>query len=489
MSGRNIYLTMTSANKAREVFLARFSDHPRLDAEELFAADAAGRVLIEPVYARFCSPSFHAAAMDGIAVTAEKTFGASEKKPLDLTIGREAFYVNTGGRIPAQTDAVIMIEDVVALGEGVVRIEKAAYPWQHVRKVGEDIVATEMLFPRNHLVRPSCVNALLAAGAFRVKVKKKPRVLLIPTGDELLPWEDATEEALSQGKVVESNSYMLEKMVELAGGTAERTGIVPDRMESLGEAVAKGVAAGHDLVLVLAGSSAGSHDHTKNVLSSLGEVLVHGVSLMPGKPVILADVKDVPVVGVPGYPVSAIVAFSEFVEPILCRMLGVRPEPRPSVSAVPTRKVPSRIGMEELVRVKLGRVGDTLVATPLPRGAGSITSFVRADGVLRVAENREGLPAGEPVQVSLLPTDQDVSDTIVIVGSHDNTLDLITDLVKERDPRFGLSSAHVGSMGGLMAVKKGICHAAGTHLLDTSDGSYNLSYIKKVLPGVPVHLI
>jgi putative molybdopterin biosynthesis protein len=480
---------MKSLDEARRIVAESFGDYPGAGTEIVPAPEAVGRVLAEPVAARFCAPNFHAAAMDGIAVTAKHTFGAHETRPKVLHPGRDAFWVNTGQPMPPVTDAVIMIEQLQVLEEGGVRIEAPAFPWQHVRKMGEDIVATEMLFARRHVVTPYCIGALLAAGVFAVKVLRRPKVMLIPTGNELIDWRTLPAEGPQPGRVIESNSYVLAALIERFGGKIERHAMLGDDLEAIKRAVADAVAVDFDAVLILGGSSAGSEDHARAAIAELGTVLVHGVTMMPGKPAIVGRVENKAVFGIPGYPVSAIIAFEQLVQPLLARLQG-RSEPRRATAeVVSTRKLPSKLGVEEFVRVKIGQVGDRLVATPLPRGAGSITTITEADGVLRIPAAVEGINENTAAVAELLRPRRAIRDTVVIVGSHDNALDLLADELRVQNSRLSLSSSHVGSLGGLMALKRGLCHMAGTHLLEESDGSYNLSYIRKYLPDTPVKLV
>ncbi|MGD8241596.1 MAG: molybdopterin biosynthesis protein [Desulfobacterales bacterium] len=486
---RNIYLKMKPLAEARQLVMDRFpaSDPPRM--ETLAVPDAVGRILAQPVFARLSAPHFHAAAMDGIAVRAEDTFGARETDPRQLDIGRQAFAINTGHVLPPDTNAVIMIEQVNDLGDGRVEIEAPAFPWQHVRRMGEDIVATELLFPRNHGVTPYCVGALLAGGVFEVEVYSRPRVLIIPTGSELLDWQGAATATPGPGQVLETNAYMLGKLVEAAGGTFTRHEIIADDPQAIQDAVAKGLADGCDMVLTVGGSSAGTEDYAQTVVAALGEILVHGVTIMPGKPVLAGDVQGHPVFGMPGYPVSAIIAFEQFVRPLIRRYIGQPDDAPERVAAQATRKIPSKLGLEEFLRVKLGQVDGRLVAAPLPRGAGCITTITEADGLLRIASNAEGLLEGESSSVELLRPRAALEKTILIVGSHDNTLDILADEIRRGASGISLSSSHVGSMGGLMALQRGVCHLAGAHLLDTADGSYNRSYVRKYLPDMDVRLV
>ncbi|MFO7838931.1 MAG: molybdopterin biosynthesis protein [Desulfosalsimonadaceae bacterium] len=485
---RNIYLAKKSLKEARQIVLEQFGALS-LPTERIAATDAVGRVLAEPVFAATSSPNFHSAAMDGMAVKAKETFGASETGPVQLDEGESAFPVNTGHILPRGCDAVVMIEQIHTREDGRIETETPVYPWQNVRKMGEDMVATELVFARNHKITPYCVGALITAGVSEVCVWAPPKVLIIPTGSELVNHETADPQQLPPGKVLESNSYMLGRLVETCGGVYTRHPIVRDKTEDIREALKNSNPEAYDIIFLLGGSSAGSEDYTRAVIEETGEVLVHGVTMMPGKPVILGKTEGKPIFGLPGYPVSAIMAFEQLIQPIIYGMQN-QPEPRPQqAEAMPTRKLPSKLGVEEFIRVKLGRVGQNLVATPLPRGAGSITSITEADGIIRIPDHVEGLSADMPVQVTLLRPLHAVCRNIVSVGSHDNSLDVLADMVRGKSGETTLSSSHVGSLGGLLAVNKGLCHMAGTHLLDTSDGSYNISYIRQYIPDKPVHLI
>lgn len=486
---RNVYLNMKTLPEAKEILFHRFQHLSPLSSEDLPVPDAVGRVLAQPVYSKISSPNFHAAAMDGIAVNAGNTFGANESSPKILTIGKKAFYVNTGHVMPEDTNAVIMIEHIQILDEEQVEIEAPAFPWQNVRKMGEDIVATELLFPRHHKITPYSIGALLAAGVFKVTVIVQPRVLIIPTGSELVEWDKASPQDLKPGQVIETNSHVMGKLVESCGGTFVRHSRVMDDIKKIKSAVNSALSDKFDIILILGGSSAGSEDYAKGVIGDLGEVLVHGVTIMPGKPVIMGTIKEKPIFGIPGYPVSAIIAFEQFVRPLMCLMMAQPDEPRVAIQVEPTKKIASKLGTEEFLRVKLGQVGDRVVATPLPRGAGNITTITEADGIIRIPNHMEGINTDEPITAELLRPLPSIKNTIVAVGSHDNTLDILADQIRLNHGHLTLSSSHVGSMGGLMAVKRGVCHFAGSHLLDTEDGSYNVFYIEKFLPEKPVHLI
>lgn len=486
---RRVYLRMRSLDDVRRAFLDRFPRGGLGDPEEIPVVDACGRVTARAVFAKCSAPSYHSAAMDGVAVWAEDTYCAHPDRPLTLRLGLEAHMVNTGHPLPAGTNAVVMIEDVVELEDGLVQIESPVYPWQNVRRVGEDIVATELLFPQNHLLSAYDLGGLLGGGVTRVWVRRRPRVALIPTGRELVDWEELeTEGRILDGQVIEFNTVVLAALVRQWGGEPVRFPIVRDDPASLRRALEEALRE-FDVIIVNAGSSAGSEDLTVQVFEEMGEVLVHGISMMPGKPTVLGIVNGKPVIGNPGYPVSAVVSCEEIVKPLLAKLLGVDAPSRPKVLARASRKIACRIGMEEFVRVRLGEVGGQMVATPLPRGAGSITSLTRADGILRVPEHIEGYAEGEQVEVELLRTPEEIRRTLVAIGSHDLTLDIIHDRLRALGSGYGLASSNVGSLGGLMAVRKGQAHLAGTHLLDPESGEYNFPYIARYLQGVGVRMV
>ena len=480
---------MKTLEEARDIVLNSFVLAEPWPQETIAVSDAVGRVIAKPVYARLSSPHFHAAAMDGIAVAAADTFAASEAQPRKLTIGKDAFWVNTGHVLPRKCDAVVMVENLNIIDDNSMEIESPAFPWQHVRKIGEDIVATELLFPQNHQVTPYCLGALISGGIFSLAVKKRPNLIIIPTGSELVDWQQAGDQALEPGKVLDANSYVLSSLCKAAGAEAFRHKSLMDDLQTLTNTIDQAAQSSIDMILTVGGSSAGSEDYSKDVIENLGEILIHGVTIMPGKPVLVGKVNNKPFFGIPGYPVSAIIAFEQFVLPLINQYLGQPTVKRDLVSVEPTRKIASKLGLEEFVRVKLGQVGKRMVATPLPRGAGSITSLTEADGIIRVPSHVEGLKDTDDVSAELLRPRSTIQNTLVAVGSHDNTLDVLADQLKVQTNTVTLSSSHVGSMGGLMAVKKGVCHLAGSHLLDIQDGTYNVSYVKKYLSHMDIRLV
>jgi putative molybdopterin biosynthesis protein len=484
---RKIYLRMKSPDEARDLFFARFDFRNFQPPEEIPTTSARGRVTAAPAWARWSSPAAHQAAMDGFAVKAQVTFGAAPDCPKQLAIGREAFPVNTGHPMPPGTDAVIMVENVPDPEADPITVEAPVFPWQNVRRVGEDLVAGEMVLPEGVEITPWAQGALLAAGVTRVLVRRRPTVIIIPTGSELAPVSELIPE-LPERRLPEFNSVILAGMVEEAGGIPEVWPIGPDDLPTLTQILKQAVTAG-DLVIINAGSSAGSEDYTYQAVAALGEVLVHGVAMMPGKPTLLGVVEGKPVIGNPGYPVSAVLSFERFAAPLIAAMAGRRLKPRPRITVYPAQNLPSKPGLEEFIRVTLGRVGQKVIATPLPRGAGTITSLTRADGLLRIPALSEGLEEDRPVEAELLVPAEDIEGTLVVLGSHDNTLDLLATLLRRKAPQLRLSSGHVGSLGGLMALHQGRAHLGGSHLFDPETNTYNITYIRKYLPDMPLKLI
>ena len=491
MAKRNLYLKTTPAEEAGEKYMQALEEAGCLkpQTEIVNTYESLNRITAEPIFAKCCSPLFNSAAMDGIAVKSAKTAKAKEERPLILEPGTGYKIIDTGDPVKSPFDAVVMAEDVIEeSGSDRVMITRSVPGWQHVRPIGEDIAAGEMLLPSHHTIRPVDIGVLLAGGILEVKLFKKPQVSVIPTGTEIIkPYENPSE-----GDIIDSNSGMFAAMVTEAGGIPHRCGIVPDDYQQIKEAVL-GEIEKSDVVIINAGSSAGTEDYTVHVLREIGEVIIHGVAMKPGKPVILAVVGGKPVIGLPGYPVSAYLAFENFVEPVLRKMTGGNSlsglTSRKTVKAVLSKRIVSSLKHREYVRVKVGKVGDKFVCAPLARGAGAAMSLVRADGFCVIPQESEGFEAGETVDVELYNDIARIENTLVSIGSHDMILDVMNDMMAERFPGMNLSGTHVGSMAGLMALLRGETVIAPTHLLDEETGEYNISYIEKIFPGEKMALI
>lgn len=450
----------------------------------MIAVDKAlGQVTGAPVFAGHSSPPFNAAAMDGIAVHFTDLAAASEASPVRLAADR--FHpVNTGNALPDDFDAVVMIEDVHYLNEQEVELSIPATPWQHVRTIGEDIVSTELILPEGHKIRPIDQGAMLATGVTEVLVREAPRMTVIPTGSELIQ----PGETPAPGRIIEFNSRILAGYLNEWGAVARRSAPVSDDQDKLRQAIGDAVK-DNDIVVINAGASAGTRDYTSTILAELGEVVVHGVAIKPGKPVILAIVDNTPVIGLPGYPVSAILTMRLFVQDMVYAFMGLQKPVSQWATARMSRPMHSAMGVDEFVRITLGQVGDELMATPAGKGAGAVMSLVRADGILTLPAGSEGVGAGEEVQIELLRPLIDVQSTLVAIGSHDNIIDVLANQLHKERPVIRISSAHVGSMGGIMAIRRGEAHLAGSHLLDAESGEYNISFIKRFLPDTPLQLI
>lgn len=498
---RNIYLSNTDIEDAVGLYLRKLEGAVQTVKTELIdIREANGRVTSRPVFAKLSSPNHNAAAMDGIMVIADRTYSANEANPVILERGIDFEYINTGHLITEPYDSVIMIEDLVSVGDSKgtdgqsnqVRIMVQASPWQHIRPIGEDIVAGEMILPENHKIRSMDIGAVLSGGQTEVRVYEKIRVGIMPTGNEITDCYGSLE----KGKLFDTNSWTFKAIVEDLGGIAERISPVDDDYDKLKASILELTERNH-VVVINAGSSAGSKDFTSKLIEDLGELVLHGIAIKPGKPTILGLVNQKPVIGVPGYPGSAFLVFEEVVGPVIRKLQRIKLERAPQAVATISRRVVSSLKYREYVRVKLGKVGEKLIATPLNRGAGVTMALVKGDGLMIIPKSSEGYEAGEEVPVELTNDMNVIENTIVSIGSHDLIMDYIASILsrenicqgeKNNEKEFHLSSAHVGSMGGIMAIKRGEAHIAPIHLLDEETGDYNTSYVSKYL-GPDVKLI
>ena len=478
------YLTNLPLENARKLFLETVQKEGfGPGTETVPVAEAHGRVTASAVYAHISAPHYLASAMDGIALKASLTFGATETTPAVLRTG-DYTVVDTGDPIPEGCDAVVMVEDVIHQEDGTVKLYSPAAPWQHIRQIGEDICAGEMILGSHMTVTPAAIGAMLAAGVLQAEVLCRPVVGIIPTGDEIVP---PTAEPKS-GDIVEFNSSIFSAMVREWGAEARTYPIVPDQKELIRSALEKALGE-CDVVLLNAGSSAGREDYSAQVIGELGTVLCHGIAIKPGKPAILAYRGNKAVLGVPGYPVSGILVLNELLKPLLEGWYKAEQKKPETCRAILARAVVSGLKYQEYVRVRLGKVDGKIIASPLSRGAGVVSSFMKADGILTVPQGLEGYAAGEEVEVELLRSAGMLDNTLVVIGSHDPLLDECADMLHRADPSRYMNSTHVGSMGGIMAVRRGEAHAAGVHLLDETDGSYNTAFIRRYFPQGGVSLV
>ncbi len=478
------YRMLMSMQKAKKKLLDKLGPAGSMDHVELVVQEACGRYTAAPVFAAISSPPYHAAAMDGIAVRSRATVGASSTRPVVLAEPEDAMAIDTGDPMPAGKDAVIPVEDIDSV-EGGFEIRQAAAPRQHVRLTGEDMVAGEMIMASGRMIQPSHVGAMLGASVLKVMVRRRPRVAILPTGDELCePGQDP-----SSGKVIESNSRMLAAYVEQWGGVPVRLQPRPDDPVQLKQAISSALKGDCDVLCVLAGSSAGRDDYTPELFSEMGELLFHGLTMMPGKPSAAGIINGKPVIGIPGFPVSAALAADLLLSPVLAHFLGCA-EPMPErITASLSRAVPSRPGLVEWIRVVLGKFEDGWVASSLSRGAGAISTLSRAHGKVAIPAGSEGLAAGTSVKVELLVPRSEIEGSLLLSGSSDLALTVLDDLLGKAHPGASLSVSPLGSLAGLAALARGESHLAGSHLLDPESGTYNEIDVSKVMPGQEVALV
>ena len=479
------YLSNVPLDEAVEGFLEELGKRGMAArAEWVPVGESLGRVTAAPLYAAISAPHYHACAMDGIAVAARVTFGATATTPV-VVQPEDYIVVDTGDPLPEGCDAVVMIEDVVfaegddatKLGTCPVTLFAAVAPWGNVRQIGEDICAGEMLLTSNVRIEPAAMGAMLAAGVQQVSVVARPRVGIIPTGDEVV----APSANPKPGDVMEFNSTIFSGMVRQWGGEPVVYPIVPDEPE-LVEGTLRQAVDECDIVLLNAGSSAGRDDYSSRAVAAVGELLYHGLAMKPGKPAILGCASGTAIIGVPGYPVSGIIVVESLLKPLIERLCGCSVGQQREIDATLARPCTSSLKYEEFVRVRLGVVGDRTVATPLSRGAGVVTSFVKADGIMVVPQNSEGYEAGAQVRVRLLRPFAEIERSLVVIGSHDPLIDEVAQLMHERWPELSVASTHVGSMGAIVAAKRGENHCGGIHLLDEATGAYNEAYLEKHFP-------
>ena len=480
------YLTNVSLEKAKSDYITLLEKNGfKAGTESISVQDSNGRITAKAVYAKICAPHYAASAMDGIAVRAKDTFGATETTPVSLD-EMNFITVDTGDPLPVGCDAVIMIEDIVKNSDESVIIHSPAAPWQHIRQIGEDICAGEMILPSFTEIGPAAIGSMIAGGVLQVEVLKKPVVGIIPTGDEIIAPCDNPK----SGDILEFNSSIFSSMLTNWGCIPRVYPIIKDSYEMIISAL-KQATDECDMIILNAGSSAGRDDYSSKAISAIGEMLYHGIAIKPGKPAILGAKGIKPILGVPGYPVSGIIVVEQLLKPLVDKWYkrsSNNDYGKGHMKAKLSRPIVSGLKYEEFVRCRLGYVNNTLIASPLSRGAGVVSSFMKADGMIIVDQNTEGFEAGEEVEVKLLTAKEHLENTLVAIGSHDPLLDELGDIMHRNNPAIFMNSSHVGSMGGIMALRRGESHVAGCHLLDTETGTYNLSFLRKYFPNHNVKL-
>jgi len=439
------YLELRSLEDARCLLTTSFA--PPRHTERVPVMQAVGRVAAEPIFARYSVPEVNLSAMDGVAVRSHDTIGAGDRNPILL---EHAARVNTGNIIPPEFDAVVMIEDVWETGSRF-QIRKAAVPWQHVRPAGEDIKESKLVLPRGHLIRAFDIGALVTYGITSIEVLAV-RVGIIPTGSELVPLGVRP----GPGQVVESNTVMAQVFLSQMGAECTRRPIVPDDPDLIAESIRSALKE-NDLVLISAGSSAGTRDYTESVIRSLGELLFHGVAVKPGKPVMLGRVEGKPVIGLPGYPLAAQTVLREFAAPLL-ESWGFAPAPRYPVTVRLAQAITSDPGFDEFVPLFVGRIGSTLYGTPHGKGAAVQMATVKANGYAHIPAPVEGYDAGTELEVFLTTDPGRIDRTLFLTGTLDPALEELAGLA--HDTGLFLHATNPGNTAGLLALGNNACHAA-----------------------------
>lgn len=471
------YLSNIPLKEGLEKYINSLNTDKLRETEVIDVEESLNRMSSEAIYANLSAPFYNCSAMDGIAVKSQSTFMANEQNIVKLEESKDYIVVDTGDPIPKEFDAVIMVEDLLDRDENSVKIIKPAVPWQHIRCLGEDVVEKEMVIPSFHTIRPQDIGSMISAKVDKIQVFKEFKVGIIPTGTELID-RNITPKV---GDIIEFNSRLFEGLVLEYEAIPIRYPIVEDNYEKIKSSVLKALNE-CDMVLVNAGSSQGREDFTYDIIEELGEVYIHGLAIKPGKPAILGQVNNKPVIGIPGYPVSAWVVMENIVKSVIRKLMYKEVKEKEVIEATLSKRVMSTLKFEEFVRVKLGLINNKYVATPIKRGAGTITTLVNADGIIRVPQNVEGIEEGEKVDVELLKDLREVDNTIISIGSHDIVMDIINDeLIKESFGKIHLSSTHVGSFQGLLSIKKGECHIAPIHLFDVDSETYNIPFINKYI--------
>ena len=488
------FLEVVSPEEAQARFDRRVARTP-LPAEQVNIAAALGRVLAHDVRALADAPPFDRSNVDGFAVRARDTLGASETRPNVLRLNGEviacghepkldvgdltATAVATGGIIPRGADAVVMIEhtELIDGGAPAIEVRRAASPGQFISYAGSDIARGETLLRRGARIGSREIGMLVAAGHGAVEVVRRPRVAVLSTGDELA----APGATLKAAQVYDSNGAIIAAAITEAGGEPVPFGAFPDDEAKLEKAVRAALAA-CDMVVLSGGTSKGAGDLSHTIVSRLGDIVVHGVALKPGKPLCLGIAQNKPVIVLPGFPTSAIFTFHAFVAPLIRGWAGLPPEATEDITARVPVRIASELGREEFVLVSLIESDEGPIAFPIGKGSGAVTSFSQADGFLAIDALVGSVEADTKARVTLIGSAAQAPD-LVVMGSHDVALDAVIGAVIERG--FSARVLAVGSLGGAAAIARGECDIAPVHLVDPKTGQYNVHLVQAGLTLVP----
>ena len=476
------YLDNYDLTDALALFLADIKEQINLETELVATTHALGLISAKAIYANVSAPNYNASAMDGIAIKSSISALASESNPIVINKAQYQ-YVDTGDVISEDWDGVVMIEDVIFQDDDSAMITKAVGYFENIRPIGEDITQTQMIIPSFHKIRAVDLGPLLASKNEKIEVFKPLKTAILPTGNEIV---DVTTEVLKDGMIIDSNSSMIKGLT--AGLNLETCvlDVCPDNYEQL-KTVVNRATKENDVLLINAGSSAGSEDYTAKITRELGKVSVHGISIKPGKPAILGIVNGAIVIGLPGYPVSTYIVFEQVFKPIINMLFHQKLE-QEVVQATLTKTIYSSLKHLEFVRVKVGYLDDKFVCTPLARGAGISMSLAEADGIINIPKQSEGHQKNELVTVRLFKPLSSLKNQITSIGSHDLILDVLNDVFNRQDFPYTLSSSHVGSYSGLIALKNKETLIAPIHLLD-EDGTYNIKIVETLFQGEKMALI
>jgi len=476
------YLDNYDLTEALALYLADIKEQISLKTEWVATKDALGLISAKAIYAKVSAPNYNASAMDGIAINSTMSALASESNPIVIDRGQYE-YVNTGDVISDDWDAVVMIEDVIVGEDDHVMITKAVGYFENIRPIGEDITQMQMIIPSYHKIRAVDLGPLIASKNEKIEVFKKLKTAILPTGSEIV---DVSTEVLEDGMIIDSNSSMISGLAEELNLDSQVLAVCPDDYEQLKGVIAQATRE-NDLLLINAGSSAGTEDYTVKIIEELGKVSVHGIAIKPGKPAILGVINQAIVVGLPGYPVSTYIVFEQVVKPVINQLFHQKIE-QEVVCASLTKTVYSSLKHLEFVRVKVGYLDGKFVCTPLARGAGISMSLAEADGMICIPKQSEGYQKNERVDVRLFKPISFLKNQITSIGSHDLILDVLNDVFNQWDYPYTLSSSHVGSYSGLLALKNKETLIAPIHLL-SEDGTYNIDIVQMLFKGERIALI
>ncbi len=466
-----------------------FNPRP-VSIDEIPVSEALGRTLAEDVIAPIDVPGFDRAAMDGYAVIAEDTFGADDDNPRKLrVIGRceagqklsislkkdEAVEISTGAPIPRGANAVVMVEYTRQAGPAI-EVFRPVVPGENIGAAGSDMMEGELVLRKGETITPREIGVLAAIGAEKVKVFRKPRVSVLSTGNEIV----APGAPPAYGRIYDINASAIAASVTESGGVPVNLGISPDDPVIMEKKLRQALQEG-DMALTSGSTSAGAGDLVYRIIDKLGTpgVLIHGISVKPGKPALVAVVNGKPLIGLPGYPTSALTIFHALVAPIIREMSGLARRPAVAIDARLAFKTMSAKGRRELLPVHLTRSANgEYLAYPTTAGSGAITTFSLSDGFIDIPDTVEFLDEGEPVKVNLFGASLTPAD-LVVIGSHCIGIDILLSLIRERSLGYLAKVINTGSLGGLHAIKRGEADIAGIHMLDEATGEYNIPYYRR----------